>query len=955
MKMRTKTAASLLITAALLLCAFPNAGAAEETAAVSNAVAPAADTESAFWDLPPYSEYRAEHADASAEVEPILIQAADYSRSAGDVHKEDYMGEAALFTPEEGSVEFDFTVPKAGLYLLTVNGAAVQGKQSSIERAVYLDGKMPFQEASVFAFPRTWKSLSGIQTDAKGNDSPPAQEEEKRWTDTVLRDRTGLNTDDCLFYLDQGNHTLRVESVREPYVLRTLTFCAPDVLPSYKEIKAGYDKAGYLPAKEPLMLEAEAPSFKSDSNIYPVSDRTSTATSPYSAAKIRLNCIGGADQWNMPGQWITYTVKPKETGLYHIAMRYKQSFYDGMFVSRRLLINGKTPFSEARNIRFVYNGKWQVAPVGDGENAFEFYFEKGREYEITLEVILGDMASVLGAATNVIASLNRDSQKIVMITGTTLDLYRDYHFDVLIPDVLADMRAQLQALQKIYDEMVASVGGKGQQTAIMDNVLLDLRHMTADPKELPARLDGFKVNLGGLAAWVLEAQKQPLSLDWIMLAPVGQELPKAQNGFSKELWNGVLQFFYSFVIDYYTLDSEGTFGRSVKVWVGSGAISGRDQAQIVRRMINDSFVSQHGINVQLQMVVGGTLLPATLSGFGPDVVLQEASGTPMNLAVRGAVREITDLPGYDRIIKRFDPATLIPYQLEGKTYALPDSFSFPMMFCRMDILSELGMKPPETWEDFFLMVPELKKKNMDVGLPSDMGGFLMLLYQNGIELYRDGGRRVNFDEVGALEQFRYFTDLYSEYGLPLIYNFPNRFRTGEMPIAITDFSTYNMISIFAPEIQGRWSFFPVPGTQKPDGTIDRSVTGGGACSMMMHSCKDPETAWEFMTWWSEAETQTRFAREIESILGPSARYSSANLEAFAQLPWRASDLRSITAQRAFVRGVPEVPGGYMTGRYFGFAFSLVVNNKMNSSEQMRYYTKLIDQEIAEKRAEFGLS
>ncbi len=67
--------------------------------------------------------------------------------------------------------------------------------------------------------------------------------------------------------------------------------------------------------------------------------------------------------------------------------------------------------------------------------------------------------------------------------------------------------------------------------------------------------------------------------------------------------------------------------------------------------------------------------------------------------------------------------------------------------------------------------------------------------------------------------FKWYTDLFTVHGLEVQADFSNRFRTGEMPVGVTDYTTYCTLEIFAPEIKGLWSFSPLPGTLKEDGTI----------------------------------------------------------------------------------------------------------------------------------------
>ena len=63
-----------------------------------------------------------------------------------------------------------------------------------------------------------------------------------------------------------------------------------------------------------------------------------------------------------------------------------------------------------------------------------------------------------------------------------------------------------------------------------------------------------------------------------------------------------------------------------------------------------------------------------------------------------------------------------------------------------------------------------------------------------------------------------------------------------------------------------WGFAPVPGVRKPDGTIDRLVGANAMATMMIKAAKNKEASWEFMKWWTSAETQERFGREMETLL-----------------------------------------------------------------------------------------
>ena len=48
---------------------------------------------------------------------------------------------------------------------------------------------------------------------------------------------------------------------------------------------------------------------------------------------------------------------------------------------------------------------------------------------------------------------------------------------------------------------------------------------------------------------------------------------------------------------------------------------------------------------------------------------------------------------------------------------LPEQQTFPMLFYRKDILIEIGLTPPQTWQDVYNMISVLQKHNMEFFLP----------------------------------------------------------------------------------------------------------------------------------------------------------------------------------------------------------------------------------------------
>ena len=159
--------------------------------------------------------------------------------------------------------------------------------------------------------------------------------------------------------------------------------------------------------------------------------------------------------------------------------------------------------------------------------------------------------------------------------------------------------------------------------------------------------------------------------------------------------------------------------------------------------------------------------------------------------------------------------------------------------------------------------------------------------------------------------------------------------------------------MFAPEIKGLWDIALVPGTPAENG-IDNTVACDVNGAMIIGDTDVPEGAWEYLSWWTSADIQTRYGQSVENKLGASARYPTANLEALSRMPWSSDFYRVLSEQLSKSKGIPEVAGGYFTTRHFSNAFRAVLYRNQDPIEGLREYTQIINLEINRKRTELGL-
>ena len=150
--------------------------------------------------------------------------------------------------------------------------------------------------------------------------------------------------------------------------------------------------------------------------------------------------------------------------------------------------------------------------------------------------------------------------------------------------------------------------------------------------------------------------------------------------------------------------------------------------------------------------------------------------------------------------------------------------------------------------------------------------------------------------------------------------------------------------------------YQIPGTVKDNGTVDHSVASTGLASMIMADTEHPDASWEFVKWWTSAETQTAYGREMEGLMGSAARVPTANYEAFLNMPWPIDDFNALKESMECVKGIPQVPGGYYSWRNVYNAFYTVVTETDTALPREELMDKVlyINDEITYKRKEFGL-
>ena len=823
-------------------------------------------------------------------------------------------------------------------------------------------------------------------TDIHNNELRPVASEEPTLMTYYVKDSTGYYSENFEFAFKQGENTLKLEGKNEPMTIKSITLLPLEETPSYEEYleKRGLEHA--ITGKDFIKIEGEFPTAMSNKTIYPVEERSCAINSPSSSERVLLNTIGG-EKWATAGQWVEYSFSVETPGMYDIVTRFRQNVLDGMYTCRSFyiysddsLVEGDAgyydgvPFEEALKTVYNYNADWQVTALsagekydsnGDGEIngddeyiTYPIYLDSDVVYTIRYEVTLGKMGDIVREVEDILNHVNNDYLEIIKLTGTTPDKYRDYGFRNIMLATLKDMVRQSIRLETLAEQLTEIAGEKSSNVGTLQKISILLEEMGTDDDEIAKNLSQLKSHIGTLGTFLSDVRTQPLQIDYIAVQPAKSELPAAKPSFFQSFGHEIASFFQSFFRDYNALGTLNETGEDAcQVWVATG----RDQSQVIRNLVNSDFSPNTDIAVDLKLVAGGTLLPSILAGSGPDVYLGLDASSVINYAIRSALINVEEMDGFEEFTEEnFNEAAMFVLGLEDADenmhyYGLPETQSFQMMFVRNDILAELGLDIPKTWDDVEACVPVLQANNMQIGLPTDYNIFL---YQNGGSLFADDGMRINLGSSLGGAAFEKMCNFFTMYSYPYSYNAANRFRTGEMPIVIGDYtSTYNTLKVFATEIEGMWSFYPLPGERDADGNINNVSVSGVTASVMVKGCDGEQAqknAWEFMKWYTGTDTQISYANEMVAILGPSAKHQTANKLALESLPWTTDEARQVRYQFNNLASIPNYPGTYIIARYTNFAFLSAYNDKVDPVDAINEYIATIDKEIARKRDEFNL-
>ena len=869
--------------------------------------------------------------------------------------KAPYVGEdlqGVIDAADPMNIKISFQVAQPGFYHLAWQYASEN--KSDAYASITLDGAVPYQEASIACFRWQWEEAAPPQKDAIGDEIRSQHVRSSEENSDYFINPDGFVPGYLPFYLEEGSHEFIVSFTAHAVDVTGAQLCAQEIIPNYEDyLKAALESGLQEKNGKELTWEAEENVLSRNSAMIRREFSDDPLSTPYEMGYKRLNTIGG-NSWSKGGQALEWKIQVPEDGLYTISLRCAVNT-NQLPVCRTLRLDGKVPFEEMLCYRFSYVEDLQMYTI-----PYLFALEKG-EHTLSMIVNSADFYPIIQELENVNNDLSRLMLDLVMLVGTNPDINYDYDVEKGIPDISDQLKGLSERLSVLCEKLNQICEGVSlAENSLRQNAEL-LLMIERNIERIQNNITDITSIQTNLALWTENLQNMPLQLDTISLGRSVSDTDKRTSSGWQKTYVMLNNFITSFSKDYDQVGARN--GNKDLVVLDVWATMSIEEADILKNLCDTSFTSKTGIAINLNIMPAGqlnagavnALLLSIVSGNEPDVAIGVGAGSPVELAIREAVVDLSKLPGYDELIVQFPQNTIRANSFRGGVYGIPERLDFSVLYYRKDILSSLDMAIPETWTEVYNNVlPVLYQNSLEMYVPENYATYSALLYQNGGAFYTPDGLTVALDNAAGSQAFKTMVEMYTKYAIPYTANFYNKFRTGEIPIGVAGFGDYMSLTVGASNLNGKWGVALIPGTEQADGTISHAISNTvGTSSVLLSSSLKQEAGWEFIKWWLSAETQANYAMEVEMRISAGSRVNTANTEAFKQLNWPKEHLEVLLEAREQAIETPGVLGGIYTQRHITNAWNaMITDTNTTLRDEFERAVEMIQNELDKKQEEY---
>jgi len=856
-------------------------------------------------------------------------------------------------------VEYTFFVPHEGLYAIRLTYDATGVSMNPLLLSVLVNDEVQYDEANYIILPMFWQDESKeFPVNRFGDEIAPRRLPLEGPHEVYLFDATFTSDLPLLFHLQAGHNTITIRNETTRYIwMGALDVVSERLPPLYVPPAPGAFKYDGL-----LFLNSIDYTHKNSSFIN-LEYRRNVALYPFHPVDQMLNVVN----MTRVGNEVFYTIDVPRSGYYAIslhALTMQMDFYTFLTVR----VNGVVPFREFLSVPMEpqVGTRWRNRTLSDADgNPFYVFLEAG-ENDISFRVEISPIAPQITQLRLLIDHVNQFNLQIRRVVGREVDPDRTWTMTRYIPETEYYLEAYHIIFRDIYFQLRNFVyGDTSQATNFVMAAVESMERLREFPNELPLHLD----RIVGENNSVL----QQAGLTYDVLTTIGlvvnafhlgrsYDLPREVAPMTERFNAGLVHLWSTFTGEKYEIVRNPDV---LTIWTPMNLI----MFNVANRLIDEGFREQYGIDLNfIFMPDMGRLLLSYASGTNPDLVI--GGGANWDWGARGASWDFATFPGFWEYMYDLVPYGLVGYVYHDQIFGIPENVGFNMMLYRADTLEQLGIDVPETWMDVAHMQAELLRFDMSFFHPlgtgageKGIGPFAMHMFQMGGPgtqsvglLVSPCGRYTHVNQPLGIEAMTFSAELFTVYALhATIPNFFNAFRFNQAPGGLIGLGDYVFLQHFAPELLGQWSIAPIPGTLRPDGTIDRTWIGGSASPFIFSNIEERHAldAWTFLQWWLSADVQTEFAFTLFS--NHNIPHIPSNWEAIEQTPMDQRHLRVAMDSLSWMRGLPAWPGGYMLQRYLSFAWNGMVFEGEQPQLAIDTRVPMVNREFQRRQIDFGIT
>ena len=388
--------------------------------------------------------------------------------------------------------------------------------------------------------------------------------------------------------------------------------------------------------------------------------------------------------------------------------------------------------------------------------------------------------------------------------------------------------------------------------------------------------------------------------------------------------------------------------------------------KIIQELTDSEFTAKTKIDVQIQTIPWAGFeqkyLLGAASGDVPDVGITGSLG-PADLGVRGAAVDLGKYgKDYQDLKNQMYPGLMRSFDYLGTQFGLPMQMVIYPMIYRSDIMSDLGLPVPKTWDELYQILPKLQanKKNFYTAFAFKEGqadvvyaDVSTFIWQHGGDWYTSDRLRSGLDTPQSIKGFTEFAELFTKRGVPKAAESFMGFKQGELPLMQTTMWQYANIETAAPELKGKWNLTLIPGTKRADGSVNHAAYIGGMTFVLFNKGKRTDDGFKWLKWFLSADIQAKLAQKITKEI-PGSIFIPANINALPSLPIPKEHINVVMDQaKDSIAPAFALAPESVTQRFINIAAQEAVLMGVNPETAIKKAARDMNVELEKKQKEYA--